>query len=305
MMPRAQLKSAVERGLLRSGFSALSKRRVAGSTLVLAYHDIVPHGAPIGGDRSLHLPQAAFAEQLDVLAEACDVVSLETALGSAPVSGRPRAVITFDDAYRGAVTAGTAELAARGLPATVFVAPSFIGGATFWWDVLADPERGGLDAAFRERALHELRGRDAEIREWALASGHRPHAGPAFMACATEAELADAARSPGITFGSHTWSHPNLARATGAELHAELGEPLGWLRGRFGNVVPYVSYPYGAWSPAVERVAAALGYRAGFRIEGGWMPRATSNQFALPRLDVPSGISIDGFALRVAGLFCR
>jgi len=283
-----------------------------GSTLILAYHNIVPHGQNPVGDRSLHLAQRDCAAHLNTLGETHDVVPLEEALedaledrhGARAGRGeRPRAAITFDDAYRGAVTAGIGELARRRLPATLFVAPAFVGGGSFWWDALADSAMGAPAPAMRARALAALHGRDEEIRSWASREGMVMNDLPHHARCATEDELAAACDHSGITIASHSWSHANLATLGDTELAAELSRPVTWLRSRFPRVLPFVSYPYGASSEAVERAAAAAGYRAALRIEGGWVRGGIDNAFAVPRLNIPAGLSARGFALRAAGLF--
>jgi hypothetical protein len=84
-----------------------------------------------------------------------------------------------------------------------------------------------------------------------------------------------------------------------------LRESLAWLRERFQAVIPWISYPYGAYSIAVEDAARRAGDRAGVRIDGGWFARDRRTTFSLPRLNVPAGLSRNGFVLRTAGLFCR
>lgn len=307
MSMRESTKSAVERVLLLSGIPRITHWRKRGDVLVLAYHNIVPRGAASVGDRSLHLPQEMFAEQLDLLRSAFDVIPLDAALAPrAPATrerrGRASVVITFDDAYRGAVTAGVAELARRDMPATIFVPPAFLNGGVFWWDALTPPHAQGLPPAERERALREMAGQGERI----LAGVPRARAAlgaiPDHARGASEDELRCAAATPGITLGSHTWSHPNLATLAPEELANELARPLAWLRERFDAVVPYLTFPYGISSPAVERAAEAAGYRAALRIDGGWLPREPVNRYALPRLNVPAGISPAGFRLRCTGL---
>ncbi len=299
---RRQLKSTIEHGALWSGIPRAMRWRRRGDVLILAYHNIVPDGEAAGGDRSLHLPRRRFAAQLDALAQTHDIISLERALTGHP-GRRPAVAITFDDAYQGAVTTGVAELARRGLPATIFVTTGFVNGREFWWDALARPELGAPPAALRVRALHELAGEDAAVRAMASREGL---AGvpptPAHARGAAEHALLAAAAVPGITLGSHTHSHPNLARISAAARREELTRPLAWLRERVDGVLPMISYPYGLSSPEVERAAAAAGYTDGFCIEGGWLTRDSSTLFAQPRMNVPSGISDAGFALRCAGV---
>jgi peptidoglycan/xylan/chitin deacetylase (PgdA/CDA1 family) len=302
---RHNLKSTLEHVALWSGVPLAMRWQRRDDVLVLAYHDIVPHGERASGDRSLHLPQAQFAEQLDALVSTHDVIPLESALARR-AGRRPAVAITFDDAYQGAVTAGVSELARRGLPATIFVVTAYVNGGDFWWDALSAPGAEGPAPALRARALSECAGEDAAIRAMAqrerLATATPP---PPFARGASERELTSAAHERGITLGSHTHSHPNLARLAPDALRNELEQPLGWLRERFADVLPMLSYPYGLSSPEVERAAAAAGYIAGFRIDGGSLPRGERSPLALPRLDVPSGVSTAGFALRCAGVRVR
>ena len=305
MTLRDIVKGTIEHGVLWSGIPRAIRARKRDDVLVLAYHNIVPNGAVTSGDRSLHLPQSHFAAQVDALARTHDIISLERALAG-NTGRRPAAVITFDDAYQGALTAGIAELSARGIPATIFVATAFVNGGDFWWDALTAADADAPARELRARALDECAGEDASIRAMAVRERlATPTTPPAHARGASERELAAAVAEKGITLGSHTHGHPNLARLSGSALRAELELPLAWLRERFANVLPMLSYPYGLASPAVERAAASAGYTAGFRIDGGWMGHGERHGFALPRLNVPSGLSPAGFALRASGMLAR
>jgi peptidoglycan/xylan/chitin deacetylase (PgdA/CDA1 family) len=304
MTVRAGLKQAVESLLIGAGVAGLARRRVRRRTLVLAYHNVVPDDAPPAGDLSLHIGRSRFAAQLDELSRHAEIVPLEQAL-AAPAGGRPRMAITFDDAYRGAVTLGVDELSRRGLPATIFTAPGLLGGHAFWWDALAEPG-AGLGDDVRRRGLEELRGQDAAIRTRAEASGRPGLDLPDYARSASENELRDAVHRGNVTLGSHTWSHPSLPRLSRAEVAAELSRSRDWLAARFGAAfVPWLSYPYGHFSPMVKEEAAAAGYHGALAIEGGWTRVPPPSRYAVPRLNVPAGLSARGFALRAAGLFCR
>jgi peptidoglycan/xylan/chitin deacetylase (PgdA/CDA1 family) len=300
MSVRAALKACLEAGLVRSGVPALHRAARASRALVLAYHNVVPDSCTPFGDRSLHLPRGRFVRQLDRLLATHTVVPLDELLAPDRGRRRPRAAITFDDGYRGAVRIGVEELAKRGLAATLFVVPGFVGKGPFWWDALAG-ERG-MDELLRRRALDDLRGSDAEVRGWAAVHGVEPRAVPEWALPASEGELRDAARHPGITFGSHTWTHPNLARLSATELRAELTEPLVWLRERFASVARWVSYPYGIATPAVEAATRDAGYTGGLVLGGGWFPPGRVNRWAVPRENIPSGLSENGFVIRTSGL---
>lgn len=301
---RSAVKHIAERALIVSGFAAANRRRMRGRSLVLAYHNVLPPGAAPIGDLPNHLPLATFAAQLAALRETHDVVPLADLLtASAGTSRRPRAAITFDDAYRGAVVHGVPELVRQGLPATIFVAPAFLGGRSFWWDALAT-RADGLEPALRDRALHELRGDDGAVRAWASAAGRPVAALPSEWCAASEAELLRAAQG-GITLGSHSWSHPNLTRLGPDELSQELTRPLEWLRERVPIPSPLLAYPYGLHDRTVRLAAERAGYQGALAIDGGWLPPVPRDRYALPRVNVPPGLSLPGFVLRGAGLLTK
>ena len=297
---RATLKRAAERLMAASPLPRFARQRHAGHCVVLALHNIVADQAQVGGDRPLHLAVSDFERFLDLLSATHAIVGLDQL--QAPSSGdRPRAAITFDDAYAGALRHGLPALAARGLPATIFVAPGLLGRAGCWWDRLADPD-AGLDPQVRDTALRALRGDDAAIIKWAPTAGHALSAPPEHFRIATEDELTAAARQRGITFGAHTWSHPTLTELNAAELRQELEQSLSWLRARFQNARPWLAYPYGITSPPVARAAEAAGYALGFLVSGGWITSPHQDRWTLPRWSVASGLSDRGFVLHAAGV---
>jgi peptidoglycan/xylan/chitin deacetylase (PgdA/CDA1 family) len=199
------------------------------------------------------------------------------------------------------VTLGAAELARRDIPATVFVAPQFL-GRTFWWDAIRWPAGGSWGVPFRDHALNALAGRDDLVREAAGAEGFVLEEPPGHSRCASEEELRTALAGAPITLGSHTWSHPNLAVLTGPELYDELRRPLEWLSIRFDRAEHILAYPYGQLSDAAVATTREAGYRAAVGIAGGWMRGTPRDLFRIPRLNVARDLSMDGFVLATAGL---
>jgi len=308
-MHRNQLKRGVERVLVRSGIASTLARLMKGRVLVLAYHNILPRGLVPLGDRSLHLSLDAFRDQLDALAARCEIVPLQAILGVTTSGERPRVAITFDDAYRGAVTSGVEELAARGLPATIFVAPALLGDQTFWWDEAGAGCDGGLGDILRDGALWGCRGEATSVRSWLQQRGVslRPDVLPAPARSADLGELLGAVRRhPGLTVGAHSWSHANLAALDESALNVQLKAPLDWMVAHFpGATAPWLAYPYGLESPAVQHMAREAGYVGGLLVSGGWVKPGTGSPFVMPRLNVASGMSAEGLVLRLTGVLRR
>lgn len=301
---RALVKHVGERVAISTGIAAIVRRTTRGRTLILAYHNVMPdgEGEAVRGDISLHLPRRQFARHLDALARLGDVVPLAS-VDDAPRSNRPRFVVTFDDAYAGALSGGLDELRRRGMPGTVFVAPGLLGGST-WWDALADPESGLTPDHARQHALTQLAGRSDAVLAWAHSTLGRDPDTTRAPRISTIAELRSALAYDGLTVASHTWSHLNLAALAADELERELRSPAEWLMAQFAErYVPWLSYPYGLSTPAVERAAMVAGYTAAVRVSGGWLgPQPAPNRFAVPRYNVPRGLSDAGLRLRLSGI---
>ena len=301
---RQLVRRAAEWAAVRSGFAAIARQQVLRRYLILCYHNVVPNGSQPGADTSLHLSGSAFARQLDLLERFCHIVPLSEALARTdrgPPELRPCVAITFDDAYRGAMTAGLAELRARRLPATVFVAPGAL-QAPFWWDEYLGEDGAGRRAV----ALGELSGQGSRVRTYGARLGWKVATVPDHAHAVTAAELDEALTDPLLTLGAHSWSHPALPHLDDETLAEELGRPLEWLRRRYpGATMPVIAYPYGLADGRVARAAAAAGYEAGLRVAGGWLPKGPVDPFQVPRLNVPGAISEDGFLLRVSGVLAR
>lgn len=296
---RKIVKPVAEQMLVGIGRARRARLQNRGHVAVLAYHNVVPDGAGPVGDRSLHLPLARFRAQLDLLERHYEVVGLE-GLDEASTTGRPRAAVTFDDAYCGALELGLPELRARGMPATVFVCPGRLGGGPFWWDRLAGASSDGLSADARHVALEDLEGRDDLVTE---RFGDQHDLGRVYLPATIE-QLESAGRSPLVRFASHTWSHANLTRVDTAHLTSELTRCFNWMRDECpGSALhDHLSFPYGLWNDTVANAAADAGYRRLYLVDGGAARAPVAKApGVVPRINVPSGISVHGFELLIAG----
>ncbi|HYK09558.1 MAG TPA: polysaccharide deacetylase family protein [Gemmatimonadales bacterium] len=301
---RALGKQLAERAAVLAGVHRWGAR---GSSVVLAYHNIVPDGDRAMGDRSLHLPEREFVDQVDALLESHEVVPIEQVfvLPTASSSAKGRAAITFDDAYYGALVVGWPHLRRRGLPATMFVPPGCLGGQSFWWDELADPATGTLDRRIRNYGLDTLGGAGQRIRGWAAERGIATQTLPAHARSGTDGDVREAAAG-GLRVASHTWSHINLATSDEATGREELTRTSSWLADHYPSHPTWLAYPYGAASSRSADLARAAGHQGALLVSGGpFEPGAPIDRYRIPRVNVPAGVSVDGFRLRVAGVVTR
>lgn len=302
LSPRALAKTFMEKTLVHSGVCRFVRWVTRGHP-ILAYHNVVPTGAPIFGERSLHLPEEEFVRQLDRLQETHTIVPLRRLLfeGGKQDLANSLAAITFDDAYRGAMEIGLRHILDRGLSATVFVSPGRLGTDGFWWDLLAD-EQGVLDSDLRNEALTRYAGDHDAVTSWADCSGLALKSLPDYMHAADERQMLRIAKQPGIALESHGWDHVNLTALEPATCRSDCARAAAWINDVTGRSELLISYPYGIAPQKCEEAVASL-YRAGLLITGGrYRPGACDSKYRIPRVNVPQGTSADGLILRVSGI---
>ena len=288
-----------------SGLTTRLLRARRGRKLILAFHNVVPDQERPWGEAALHLPLRTFRAYLEILMELCNLVPLQLLL-SEPSSpeGPPQVAITFDDAYSGSVDATWGVLIPNAIPATIFAPPGLLGQGGFWWDRLAAALGGSLPTAVRNHCLNELGGDHEAVLSWAKDEGMTLEEAPDHVCPTVENELLRLCESGSVSIESHAWSHRNLAALCDEDLHNELGRARRWVQERSLGPADVVAYPYGLASTAVYRSARKVGHRHGLLVHGGWLSvgQGQRDQFAVPRLNVPAGLTPAGLRMRLAGL---
>lgn len=296
---RQMIKRVLETLLTASG-ACRAYRRITGTSVTLAYHNVVPSGSEPSGDAGLHIDEDSFKRQLDHLASTHEIVPLRRLLAAAGGEDRNRAALTFDDAYRGAVEIGLRETRRRGLHATIFVSPGILGDETLWWDALA--RNGRLDPELRAYVLEELEGDQARVRQWAADRNLKWRRSPSHARTATEEELLKSAAGSDVSLEAHGWKHRNLARMDRPAIREECEKVADWLRERAGEQAPILAYPYGRVNPDAEAEARVHFDGAALVTGGAFRPESLSNPYRIPRINVDAGLSVRGFEVRTSGV---
>lgn len=296
---RRSLKALALRLPIVTGWSAARRRRVNRAT-IFCFHDVSADvRSAARGERSLHVPAGEFAEYARWIAAAYSVIPLRE-LVARHASGRAlhgTACLTFDDAYEGVLEHALPVTRALGVPVTIFaVAQASRDRTGFWWDALADA--GALTAAERERCLTGRRG------DGALVHAEHPRLGDprTWTPRAAGWDALRAVAGDAVSIEAHTLHHCNLASLEPFALQAELARAP--FEAELGVAPALVSYPYGLVNDLVVRAAAHEGYVAGVTMAFGQAGRG-DHALALPRVNVPAGISMDALECRAAGLHLR
>lgn len=268
--------------------------------LILAYHNVRPPTESPVGERALHIPWSLFLEHLDLIAAHADIIPLSDVFSPAVNRTRLRVALTFDDAYTGAVELALPEVARRGIPATMFVAPGLLDGRSFWWDQMAEPYGGALPEETRRHALLALGGRQQQVQSWVAEAGAPWVASmPGWATGASTTALLHSAQLPGITLGAHSWSHPNLMALAPNELANELIAPRRWFEEHRIPGGEWLAYPYGIADSLTEAASRERGYLGALMVAGGFISEGTT-RFRMPRLNIAGGLSPAGLKLRLS-----
>lgn len=292
--------------VLRGMASALTVTRGRRALLVLIYHRVFAEPDPLLSDE----PDARlFAAQMDLAVRLFNPVDLvEGVRGLRDGSLPPRAVaITFDDGYANNLEVAQPILAARGLPATVFVSTVFTGGGCMWNDMLIESVRCapkalnlrdlGLgeyqltDMAARRRAVdellasikyRELEQRIALVRQVAERAGFDANS----QLMMDEAQLRLLA-GKGIAIGAHCVRHPILTRLPDDKAMHEISESKRELERITGRQVNAFAYPNGRPGKDYDARHVAMVRDAGFEVavSTGWgAATRDSDPLQIPRI---------------------
>jgi len=302
-LPR-RLRSGLRDLVSRSGAPEWILRRQKGRGAILAYHNILPPGKPAWGERSLHLTQESFFDQISVLMDLGEIVPLEVLITEpGKAEAPPRFALTFDDGYVGALDAAEAACERFGVPASIFICPELVGQDGFWWDILASSSGGVVPGEVRSRCLDVLRGEQPRIAgEFGYDRNGEPTA-PSYARPASRDRILELALLDGISFYSHTARHPNLAALSQAAVRREIADARSWFEEAGLREGPrLLAYPYGMHSDQAVEGTRSEGVAMAFTTEGRWLPARVEglDTFRVPRVNVPAGVTHGAFLTLLA-----
>lgn len=295
------MKRGVRAALAASGWSATRLRRARWpGVVVVCYHGLRSSTAvslPFG---SLHVTRDQFERHCRIYATLCHPIALAEwrahrergrALPPRPV------LVTFDDGYRSVAEFALPVLERYGVPAALFLCTGPIAtGERFWFDAVAVAQ--GEEAAMRLKQAPYEQWRDITAGLRQRASLHDPHAP------LDAARVRQLAAHPLLEFGTHTVTHPILARAPRAVQRAEIRESIDAITRWTGRDVLAFAYPNGGTGDFNDETLAELaeaGIRDAFTTQPS-LARSRSDRLRLPRLVAVDGWSEDWLLWRLGGV---
>lgn len=294
---------------------------------ILCYHRIGRGGVPIYSG----LPAEVFEEQIKYLRKRYRVLSLEEMLRemAEPWVNPPAVAITFDDGYADLYTQAFPILQRYEIPATVYLTVGAIeSGVVAWYDraFVAFQVAPAMDFTLplnppRQFRLGTPQERLRAAVEFISLMKSLPAADRKAVCESLEATVTLPAdglanrmltweqvremQAAGVSFGTHTMTHPVVSRLRNSELQWELGESKRLLEERLQRRVLDFAFPFGKaeeCGDAALDILAGLGYRSAVTTEAG-LNYPETNLFALRRVSFCESRSLSLFALQMSRLF--
>lgn len=236
--------------------------------IFLCYHGVTESDSRSPHNRKgLHVNRQRFSMHLDYLKRRYHIISLRDYLVARQTGCTPpeySVVLTFDDGFRNFLTVAAPCLAARSMPATVFLITDRMGDAVRMesdhdWRLEDDTSHLSWEEVLR-------------LKEWR-----------------------------NIDFGSHTCSHSQLLSLSMEEIERELYDSYRTLASRLKIEKLALSYPKGEHSEVIADCARRLGYCCAVTADRG-ANELSHDLFTLGRTLIGDFDDEASFAVRVSGL---
>ncbi len=227
------------------------------------------------------------------------VNELESCLKAGIPFPKGSAWISFDDAWKGNLTEVVPIIRDRNLPATIFVSTEETRRGTFWFthalrNAHALPEPFRTDVQQLWRVPDPLRRRVMDDLFERIA--------PETREAMSIAEIAELAKLPQVTIGSHSENHAIMPNCDDEELRNELRNSKRDLEEWTGRPVRVFAYPNGDFDERTSRVLAEEGYSLAFTIQNRAITLA-ANHYYVPRFSIMDDGSLSENICHAFGLW--
>lgn len=207
-------------------------------------------------------------------------------------------LLTVDDGWQSNVTNVVEVANSYKVPVTIFVATAPVEEGAYWWSYVQQAYKKGL-IRFSKKELKKM----PEETRLGVLKEIKKKIFPGRDAMTVE-QVKSVSRSPYITIGSHTVTHPILINCNEMKVYEELKLSRHKLESWIGKEVAYFAYPNGDFSQREVQILKKLNYRLAFSSQPKYLtPKSLKDNFTLPRFGFLEGASTAENICRMAGIW--
>jgi peptidoglycan/xylan/chitin deacetylase (PgdA/CDA1 family) len=308
--------------------AALIRHKPASSGIVLMYHEVLPDNVEFSAWTIVR--ESDFRWQMGYLALHFDVVNMDQAMERVSAkynAGKPFAVVTFDDGYKGVQNTVLPIMESMGIPFMLYVTTQpVLDQRPCWHDQVIGLLNAKVDvqvcldgdvpeecfripccgeANYRWKKMEHLLKRLKElapgVREKALQTfaDEYPDSGPTLEMIGME-DLKSLAASSCVTIGAHTHRHELLDQLEAHEILETLETSNNNIERIAGYSPKHFAYPNGQVNQDVLDQVGAVGYKTAVTTMSGiWSSRI--NRLEIPRIGIGRFETRSSFRAKVSG----
>jgi peptidoglycan/xylan/chitin deacetylase (PgdA/CDA1 family) len=207
-------------------------------------------------------------------------------------------LLTLDDGWQSNVT-NVVEVANRyKVPVTIFVATTPAEEGAYWWSYVQQAKKMGA-IKFSKKALKKM----PEEKRFHILQELIKKNFPGRDAMTVE-QVTAVSKSPYVTIGSHTQTHPILVNCHEKQVYEELKISRQKLEDWTGKEVVYFAHPNGDFGEREILLLKTLNYRLAFSSQPKYLtPELLKDNFSLPRFGFLEGASFAENICRITGVW--
>ena len=309
-------------------FAAAIRRMPLSSGVVLMYHEVLPDDVTLPAWTIVR--ESDFRWQMNYLRMHFDVVCMNQALDRVSAKrpgGKPFAVVTFDDGYKGNLDTVLPIMESMGLPFILYVATKAVVDNSIYWydriinllsvpeDVLVSLPLNGQDECFRipgrakenirwreiQRLLDRLKQMEPHEREKTsrrIADKYAEIESPLGML--SPEDLRSIAGSKLATIGCHTHGHELLDQLEPQEIRDTINLACEHITYITGALPRHFAYPNGNLNELVIDLVQEAGFETAVTTVHGFWSRE-NNCLKIPRIGIGRFDTVGSFKARASG----
>jgi poly-beta-1,6-N-acetyl-D-glucosamine N-deacetylase len=181
------------------------------------------------------------------------------------------------------------------VPVTIFCSTQAIEEGTYWWSYFLRNKNNSYPTVKQlKKVTNEKRMETLDKLKQSITLERE---------AMTVDQVKRAAKSPYVTLGAHTHTHPILTRCGDEQVYEEIKTSKDKMEEWLGHEVQFFAYPNGNYGEREIRTLEKLNFKLAFANEPKYLTPETLERMEIPRFGFLEGASFEENMCRIAGIW--